>query len=151
MRSWTVANKVTSGCVVARPELRVVPAESSINTGRLLVTDARPVAARSAFKVQSSYFPGKGVSQEHSGLAGQKGCSPLLSSMLVDRNSVCGERNRIGGARKKRGSQKPRATLRREIHAAQEVLEARVGAHEVEFGSAGKGGFDEVSISPVVG
>jgi hypothetical protein len=44
------------------------------------------------------------------------------------RNCLCAERNRIGGARKKRGSQKPRATLRQEVHAAQEVLEARVGA-----------------------
>jgi len=30
------------------------------------------------------------------------------------------------------GGQKPRATLRREIHAAQEVLEARVGTQAVE-------------------
>jgi hypothetical protein len=43
------------------------------------------------------------------------------------RNCVCTERNRIGGARKKWGSQRPRATLRREIHAAQEFLDARVG------------------------
>ena len=30
------------------------------------------------------------------------------------------------------GSQRPRATLRREVHAAQQVLEARVGAQGVE-------------------
>lgn len=44
------------------------------------------------------------------------------------RNCVCTERNRIGGTRKKRGSQKPRAILRWTIHAAQRVLEARVRA-----------------------
>ena len=44
------------------------------------------------------------------------------------RNCVGAERNRIGGARKKRGSQKTRATLRREVHAAQMALEARAGA-----------------------
>jgi hypothetical protein len=44
------------------------------------------------------------------------------------RNSVCTERNRIGGACKKWGSQRSRATLQREVHAAQEVLEARVGS-----------------------
>ena len=40
------------------------------------------------------------------------------------RNCVCTERNHIGGARKKRGSQMPRATLQREVHTAQEVQEA---------------------------
>ena len=44
------------------------------------------------------------------------------------RNCAFTERNRMGGARKKRGGQKPQATLRREIHAAQEALEARAGA-----------------------
>jgi hypothetical protein len=44
------------------------------------------------------------------------------------RDCVCAERNRIGGARKKRGSQRPRGTLPREIHVAQEGLEARGGA-----------------------
>jgi hypothetical protein len=48
------------------------------------------------------------------------------------RNCVCAERNRIGGAHNKRGSQKPRATLRREIHAAQEFLKARAGVREIE-------------------
>jgi len=43
------------------------------------------------------------------------------------RNCVCTERHRIGGARKKRGSQWLRATLRREVHAAQEALEAQTG------------------------
>jgi hypothetical protein len=33
----------------------------------------------------------------------------------------------IGGRRRKRGSQKPRATLRRKTHAPQEALELRVG------------------------
>ena len=51
------------------------------------------------------------------------------------RNCVCAERNRIGGARRKWGSQRPRATLRWEIHAAQEVLETRVGAQGVKRGS----------------
>ena len=44
---------------VARPELRIAPAESSINARRLLVTDAGPVGVRSAFKAQSSHFPGR--------------------------------------------------------------------------------------------
>ena len=44
------------------------------------------------------------------------------------RNCVGAERNRVGGARNKWGSQRPRATLRLEIHAAQEALEARAGA-----------------------
>ena len=43
------------------------------------------------------------------------------------RNCVYTERNRIGGRHEKRGSQKLLATLRREVHAAQEVLEAQVG------------------------
>jgi hypothetical protein len=61
-------------------------------------------------------------------LASQKGCAPLGQGASRFRNCVCTERNRIGGARKKWGIQRPGATLRREIHAAQEVLEARVGA-----------------------
>jgi hypothetical protein len=47
------------------------------------------------------------------------------------RNCACAERNHMGGRRRKRGSQRPRATLRREIHAAQEGLEAWVGASEI--------------------
>jgi hypothetical protein len=43
------------------------------------------------------------------------------------RNWACTELDRIGGARKKRGNQKPRATLRREIRAAQEFLGAWPG------------------------
>jgi hypothetical protein len=47
-------------------------------------------------------------------------------------SSVCSsQRNRVGGARRKRGSQRARATLRREVHAAREVLEARVGAQGI--------------------
>jgi hypothetical protein len=46
------------------------------------------------------------------------------------RNCAFAERSSIGGARKKGGSQRPRAALRREIHAAQEALEARVGADD---------------------
>ena len=48
------------------------------------------------------------------------------------RNCVCAERNRTGGAGKKRGSQRPRATLRREVHAAQEFLKARAGPRPAE-------------------
>jgi hypothetical protein len=48
------------------------------------------------------------------------------------RDCVCKERNRAGGARKKRGSQRPRATLQWEVHAAQEVLEA-CGARSVSW------------------
>jgi len=48
------------------------------------------------------------------------------------RNCAFAERNRIGGARKKWESQKPRVNLRREIHAAQECLEARVAAQRVK-------------------
>ena len=44
------------------------------------------------------------------------------------RDCAFAERNSIGGARKKEGSQRARATLRREIHVAKEALEARVGA-----------------------
>jgi len=44
------------------------------------------------------------------------------------RNCAFAERNRIGGAHKKRGSQRPRVTLRWETHAAQEFPEARGGA-----------------------
>ena len=44
------------------------------------------------------------------------------------RNCAFTERNRIGDARKKWRSQKPRVTLRREVRMAQEVLEARTGA-----------------------
>ncbi len=46
------------------------------------------------------------------------------------------------------GSQKPRVTLRREIHAAQQVLAARVGAQPVELGI----GFDrrQVGVALVV-
>jgi len=49
------------------------------------------------------------------------------------RECVCTERNRMGGTRKKWGSQKSRATLRREVHAAQEVLKPRVRAQGVQF------------------
>ena len=45
-------------------------------------------------------------------------CSLVVMYASRSRNCVCAERNRIGGARKKRGSQKPRATLRWEIHPA---------------------------------
>jgi hypothetical protein len=44
------------------------------------------------------------------------------------RNCAFAEWNRIGGAHKKRGSQKTQATLLGEVHAAEEVLEARAGA-----------------------
>jgi len=49
------------------------------------------------------------------------------------RNCTCTERNRIGGARKKRESQEAWGALRREIHAAQQALEARVGPQAVEY------------------
>ena len=35
VRRRTGTGKVTFGCAAGRPELRIVPAESSINTGRL--------------------------------------------------------------------------------------------------------------------
>jgi len=44
------------------------------------------------------------------------------------RNCAFAERNSIGGESKKRGAKGRGAALRREIHPAQEVLEARVGA-----------------------
>ena len=44
---------------------------------------------------------------------------------------LCGTESRRS-ARKIRGSQKPRATLRRKIHAAHEALEAQAGVPEVE-------------------
>jgi hypothetical protein len=52
-----------------------------------------------------------------------------LVAMCVSRfrNCALAERNHIGDARKIWGSQKPRATLRREVHVAQEGLEARAG------------------------
>ena len=59
-------------------------------------------------------------------------CSLVAMCVSRFRNCVCAEWNRIGGRRKKRGSQTPQATLRREIHAAQEVLKARLGAQEVQ-------------------
>ena len=47
------------------------------------------------------------------------------------RECVCTERNRMGGTRKKWASQRPRATLRREVHAAQKALEAQRGEREL--------------------
>jgi len=55
-------------------------------------------------------------------------CSLVVMYASRFRNWVCAERNRIGGARKKWGSQRAREILRRKVHAAQEVLETRVGA-----------------------
>jgi hypothetical protein len=52
MSKWIV-----SECAVARPELRIAPADSTINSRRLLVTDPRSIGVWSAFKAQSSYFP----------------------------------------------------------------------------------------------
>src|SRR5271157_111510 len=52
---------------------------------------------------------------------------PGDSATAYGRNGIASE-----APRKEGGSQWPRATLRREIHAAQEVLEARVGAQGVE-------------------
>ena len=50
----------------------------------------------------------------------------------------CTGRNGIGGRRKKRGSQRPRAILRREVHGAQEPLEAEgfdrtAGGHNCSY------------------
>jgi len=102
------------------------------------------IAATQPFALWVGIQPEKSASRQESAdlphLAGSlfprtnpAGCSEALFSlvvMCVTRfcNYRCTERNRIGDARKKRGSQWPRATLRREVHAAQEVLEARVGA-----------------------
>jgi hypothetical protein len=55
-------------------------------------------------------------------------CSLVVMYASPFRDCAFAERNRIGGARKKKRSQKTWGTLRREVHAAQEVLEARVGA-----------------------
>ena len=70
--------RIASECAVTRAELRNDPADSSINTRRLLVTDARSIGVWSAFKARSSYFPGSLFSQDQSGLGGQKGRAPLL-------------------------------------------------------------------------
>jgi hypothetical protein len=48
------------------------------------------------------------------------------------RNCMCTEENRIGGTRKKSRSQKTRAILRGEVHAAHKVLEAQVGVQAVK-------------------
>ena len=55
-------------------------------------------------------------------------CSLVAMHAGRFRNCVCTDRNRIGGVRKKWGSQRLRATLRREVHASHQILEARVGA-----------------------
>jgi len=75
------------------------------------------------FDVSKGRFTGT-ISQRWSG-----GLFSLVA-MYASRfgNFLCAEWNRIGGTSKKSGSQKTRASLRREIHAAQEVLEARAGA-----------------------
>jgi hypothetical protein len=70
----------------------------------------------------------KGVGNRGSGL----GIRDQLSAIRYRLANLC----YFGGAGKKRASQKPRATLRREFHAAQKVLKARVGAQEVELGCA---------------
>ena len=64
----------------------------------------------------------KGVSQEQSGLAGEKGCAPLGQGVSRFFNCTDAEPNRIGGRRKKPESQWRIATLRWQIHAPQEVL-----------------------------
>ena len=60
-----------------------------------------------------------------------------LVAMYASRFRSCAfaERNCMGGRRKKWGSQKTRATLRREIHAAQKVLEARVLEQAIGYGA----------------
>ena len=45
------------------------------------------------------------------------------------RTSAFAERDRIGGTRKKKGRRRPRAILRREVHAAREIQEAQRGEH----------------------
>jgi len=62
------------------------------------------------------------------------------------RNCAFAERNRIGGARKKWGSQKPRATLRREIHAAEGVLEARVRGQAIPPQLDAKGAINKIGL-----
>ena len=75
---------------------------------------------------------GKGVSQAPIGQRRSEGLFSLVVMYASQfRNCVSTERNRIGGPRKKRGSQKTRATLRRDVHAALEALEARGGAKQV--------------------
>src|SRR5208337_2088845 len=94
-------------------------------------------------KSTSDHLASEGLAKRHSGLEGrftgtiwQRQSEGLffLVVMCASRFRYCAftERHRIGGARKKRGSQRPPATLRWEIHATQQVLEARVGAQAVE-------------------
>jgi len=51
----------------------------------------------------------------------------VLSCIPVDSATAYAKWNRIGGRREKWESQKPRVNLRQRIHAAQELLETRVG------------------------
>jgi len=88
----------------------------------------RPMGVWPGFKVQSSHFPGRAFHRHNLAEVVGRAVLPFVMYAGRFRNCVCAERSRIGGARKKWGSQKPRATLRREVHTAQEVLEARVGA-----------------------
>jgi hypothetical protein len=110
-----------SSWIYSRPTTRY-PIPSRYEPGRLQGAVGRPFAM--------------GDSQEHSGLAGQTGCSPLFSFMPVDSASACMWNGIASETYVKNGSEKLRATLGREIHPAEEGVEARVGAHEVEFGSA---------------
>ena len=78
-----------------------------------------PFKARDA-QCQGSLFTGPIRFGPSEGL-----CSLVAMYASRFRNCVRTERNRAGGGRKKRGGQSPRATLRREVHAAQQVMEAR--------------------------
>jgi len=76
---------------------------------------------------------GKGVSQAQSNNRWSEGLSSLVAMYASRfRNFAFASRNHLGSAEKKAGNQAPRATLRREVHPAQEVLEARAGVREIE-------------------
>jgi len=86
------------------------------------------------------------------GTIGQRWSEELFSlvAMYASRfgSFVCAERNRIGGARKKWESQRPSATLLREVHAALVALEAQRGErglHQAFHRGPGLGAYWEVA------
>jgi len=86
---------------------------------------------QSIFKALSSRFPERAFHRHNLAQAPEGPFSLVVMYASRFRKCVCAERNRIGGAREKRGGQRPRATLRWEVHATQEVLDARGGAQQV--------------------
>jgi hypothetical protein len=123
--------RIVSGCAVTRPELRIAPAGSSINTRRLLVTDARSIGVWSAFKVQSSYSPGSLFHRTNPAWVVRRALSLGSGGQSIPQLRRCARKSHCGDAEGTGVSHTLRAALRWEIHAAQEVLEARVGAQGV--------------------